>query len=135
MKIYWQCVYWWDGCKIMIPGWLETSFDIFSYSLVWYFHAIMHHVVLLRMDNSLGFLLFLFFLIQSLLILFKADEFFIWSEEKPEYWADESLKFHGTSLVVQRLGFCAFIADGVGLIPGQGIKILWATQWAKNTNK
>ena len=73
--------------------------------------------------------------IQSLLILFKADEFFIWSEEKPEYWADESLKFHGTSLVVQRLGFCAFIADGVGLIPGQGIKILWATQWAKNTNK
>ena len=104
MKIYWQCVYWWDGCKIMIPRWLETSFDIFSYSLVWYFHAITHHVVLLRTDNSLGFLLFLFFLIQSLLILFKVDEFFIWSEEKPEYWADESLKFHGTSLVVQRLG-------------------------------
>ena len=74
----------------MIPGWLETSFDIFSHSLVWYFHTITHHVVLLRMDNSLGFLLFLFFLIQSLFILFKTDEFFIWSEEKLEYWADES---------------------------------------------
>ena len=42
------------------------------------------------MDNSLGFLLFLFFFIQSLFILFKTDEFFVWSEETLEYWADES---------------------------------------------
>ena len=42
------------------------------------------------MDNSLGFLLFLFFFIQSLFILFKTDEFFVWSEEMLECWADES---------------------------------------------
>ena len=34
----------------------------------------------------------------------------------------------GTSLVVQRLRLCASTAEGEGLIPGQGTKILHAMQ-------
>ena len=41
----------------------------------------------------------------------------------------------GNSLVVQWLGLRAFIAEGMGLIPGQGIKILqgvWCGQKKKS---
>ena len=36
--------------------------------------------------------------------------------------------------MVQWLGLCAFIAEGLGLIPGRGTKILQATWHAKKTN-
>ena len=47
----------------------------------------------------------------------------------------EKLVSHGNSLAVQRLGLSTFTADGLGSIPGWGIKIpqaLWHSQKNKN---
>ena len=41
----------------------------------------------------------------------------------------------GTSLVVQWLGLCAFIAEGLGSIPGWGTKIPQAVQCGKKKEK
>ena len=47
---------------------------------------------------------------------------------------DRKCKALGTSLVVQWLRLCTFIAGDVGLIPGQGTKIPHA-MWSKTNNK
>ena len=41
----------------------------------------------------------------------------------------------GDSLAVQCLGLCASTAGGMGLIPGQGTKILRAVQHSQKKNK
>ena len=40
----------------------------------------------------------------------------------------------GNSLAVQWLGFCTYIAEGPGSIPGQGTKVL-QTVWCSQKNK
>ena len=48
-------------------------------------------------------------------------------------WATELKNGLGTSLVVQWLGLCAFTAEGPGLIPGWGDKILQAVWYGQKS--
>ena len=52
------------------------------------------------------------------------------------YIKDENKKVYlGSSLAAQLLGFCTFIAEGSGSIPGQGTKVLQSPWHGKKKKK